>query len=111
MKNGNEGRDVLGDSRKRYREIRTALRNNKIVAFVLVPSEKKINGNINKSFVLSLFCFCFLFCFFFFKQYIKVDKFTKRQLVVGLLPKVNPCIIMQNVSAILLSQYTSALSF
>ena len=64
MKNGNEGRDVLGDSRKRYREIRTALRNNKIVAFVLVPSEKKINGNINKSFVLSLF--------FFFMQYIKV---------------------------------------
>ena len=57
MKNGNEGRDVLGDSRKRYREIRTALRNNKIVAFVLVPSEKKINGNINKSFVLSLFFF------------------------------------------------------
>ena len=106
MKNGNEGRDVLGDSRKRYREIRTALRNNKIVAFVLVPSEKKINGNINKSFVLSLFFF-----FFFFMQYIKVDKFTKRQLVVGLLPKVNPCTIMQNVSAILLLQYTSALSF
>ena len=105
MKNGNEGRDVLGDSRKRYREIRTALRNNKIVAFVLVPSEKKINGNINKSFVLSLFFF------FFFMQYIKVDKFTKRQLVVGLLPKVNPCTIMQNVSAILLLQYTSALSF
>ena len=103
MKNGNEGRDVLGDSRKRYREIRTALRNNKIVAFVLVPSEKKINGNINKSFVLSLF--------FFFMQYIKVDKFTKRQLVVGLLPKVNPCTIMQNFSAILLLQYTSALSF
>ena len=103
MKNGNEGRDVLGDSRKRYREIRTALRNNKIVAFVLVPSEKKINGNINKSFVLSLF--------FFFMQYIKVDKFTKRQLVVGLLRKVNPCTIMQNVSAILLLQYTSALSF
>ena len=102
MKNGNEGRDVLGDSRKRYREIRTALRNNKIVAFVLVPSEKKINGNINKSFVLSLF---------FFMQYIKVDKFTKRQLVVGLLPKVNPCTIMQNFSAILLLQYTSALSF
>ena len=98
MKNGNEGRDVLGDSRKRYREIRTALRNNKIVAFVLVPSEKKINGNINKSFVLSLF-------FFFFMQYIKVDKFTKRQLVVGLLPKVNPCTIMQNFSAILLLQY------
>ena len=97
MKNGNEGRDVLGDSRKRYREIRTALRNNKIVAFVLVPSEKKINGNINKSFVLSLF--------FFFMQYIKVDKFTKRQLVVGLLPKVNPCTIMQNFSAILLLQY------
>ena len=104
MKNGNEGRDVLGDSRKRYREIRTALRNNKIVAFVLVPSEKKINGNINKSFVLSLF-------FFFFMQYIKVDKFTKRQLVVGLLPKVNPCTIMQNFSAILLLQYTCALSF
>ena len=103
MKNGNEGRDVLGDSRKRYREIRTALRNNKIVAFVLVPSEKKINGNINKSFVLSLF--------FFFMQYIKVDKFTKRQLVVGLLPNVNPCTIMQNFSAILLLQYTSALSF
>ena len=98
MKNGNEGRDVLGDSRKRYREIRTALRNNKIVAFVLVPSEKKINGNINKSFVLSLF-------FFFFMQYIEVDKFTKRQLVVGLLPKVNPCTIMQNFSAILLLQY------
>ena len=98
MKNGNEGRDVLGDSRKRYWEIRTALRNNKIVAFVLVPSEKKINGNINKSFVLSLF-------FFFFMQYIKVDKFTKRQLVVGLLPKVNPCTIMQNFSAILLLQY------
>ena len=63
MKNGNEGRDVLGDSRKRYREIRTALRNNKIVAFVLVPSEKKINGNINKSFVLSFFFFIFFFIF------------------------------------------------
>ena len=52
MKNGNEGRDELGDSRKRYRELRTALRNNKIVAFVLVPSEKK-----NKWKYQQKFCF------------------------------------------------------
>ena len=94
----------LGDSRKRYREIRTALRNNKIVAFVLVPSEKKFKWKYQHQFFSELF-------FFFLKQYIKVDKFTKRQLVEGLLPKVNPCTIMQNVSAILLLQYTSALSF
>ena len=105
MKNGNEGRDELGDSRKCYREIRTALRNNKIVAFVLVPSEKKNKWKYQQKFCSELFFF------FFLKQYIKVDKFTKRQLVVGPLPKVNPCTIMQNVSAILLLQYTSALSF
>ena len=105
MKNGNEGRDELGDSRKCYREIRTALRNNnKIVAFVLVPSEKKNKWKYQQKFCSELF-------FFFLKQYIKVDKFTKRQLVVRPLPKVNPCTIMQNVSAILLLQYTSALSF
>ena len=104
MKNGNEGRDELGDSRKRYREIRTALRNNKIVAFVLVPSEEKNKWKYQHQFCSELF-------FFFLKQYIKVDKFTKRQLVEGLLPKVNPCTIMQNVSAILLLQYSSALSF
>ena len=46
MKNGNEAKDALGDSRKRYRargrdkKVRTALRA-KIARFVTVPSEKK----------------------------------------------------------------------
>ena len=48
MKNGNEAKDALGDSRKRYRargrdkKVRTALRA-KIARFVTVPSEKKKN--------------------------------------------------------------------
>ena len=46
MKNGNEAKDALGDSRERYRargrdkKVRTALRT-KIARFVTVPSEKK----------------------------------------------------------------------
>ena len=46
MKNGNEAKDALGDSRKRYRvrgrdkKVRTALRA-KVARFVTVPSEKK----------------------------------------------------------------------
>ena len=48
MKNGNEAKDALGDSRKRYRvrgrdkKVRTALRA-KVARFVTVPSEKKKN--------------------------------------------------------------------
>ena len=49
MKNDSVGRNVLGDSRKRYiplpvgrdRKIRTAQRTNQIAGFVTVPSEKK----------------------------------------------------------------------
>ena len=113
MKNGSEVRDVLGNSRKPYRfpvgrdrKIRTALRTNQIVAIATGPSEKKINGNINSSFFPSLF-----FLFFYFQEYVKGNKFTKKQLVVGLLKKVNPCTITQNVYTILLLQHTSALSF
>ena len=46
MKNGNEAKDALGDSRERYRargrdkKVRTALRT-KIARFVIVPSGKK----------------------------------------------------------------------
>ena len=55
MKNGNEGRDVPGGSRKRYRargqrsiKIRTALRTNQIAGFVTVPSDKKINLHMSR---------------------------------------------------------------
>ena len=48
MKNGSEGKDIFGDSRKRCRAVgrdhaknRTALRTDNIVGFVTVPTEKK----------------------------------------------------------------------
>ena len=42
MKNGNEGRDVLSDSREQRQENYTALRTKKTAGFVTVPSEKKV---------------------------------------------------------------------
>ena len=88
MKNGSEAEGCARQLTKalplpvgRDRKIRTALRTNQIVAIATGPSEKKINGNINSSFFPSLF----LFFFFYFQEYVKGNKFTKKQLVVGLL--------------------------
>ena len=82
---------------------RTALRTNQIVGFVTVLSKKKINGNINSIF--------FFWAFFFSRKIYNLNKYIKKQFIIGLLTKVNPCIIMENVSAILLLQYTSTLPF
>ena len=83
---------------------RTALRTNQIAGFVTVLSKKKINGNINS-------IFFFLLSLFFFRKIFNLNKYIKKQFIIGLLTKVNPSIIMQNVSAILLLQYTSTLPF
>ena len=82
---------------------RTALRTNQIAGFVTVLSKKKINGNINSIFFSSEP--------FFSRKIYNLNKYIKKQFIIGLLTKVNPCIIMQNVSAILLLQYTSTLPF
>ena len=83
---------------------RTALRTNQIAGFVTVLSKKKINGNINSIFFSSE-------PFFFSRKIYNLNKYIKKQFIIGLLTKVNPCIIMENVSAILLLQYTSTLPF
>ena len=82
----------------------TALRTNQIAGFITVLSKKKINGNINSIFFSSD-------PFFVFRKIYNLNKYIKKQFIIGLLTKVNPCIIMENVSAILLLQYTSTLPF
>ena len=88
----------------RDRKIRAALRINQICNIRSRALWKKINGYIKSSFFSEPFLI-------FFQQYVKANESIKNQVVVGFLTKVNPCTIMQNVSAILLLQYTSALSF